>query len=87
MRLGDDVEGDAMMEAIGAVGFSESGSKYNEVLDKFINQLCEETIGEFPEAISGETFRQRVDQESERGGDGDLQETGGVREGAVGGVW
>ena len=53
-KVGDDMDDDAMMEAIGAVGFNESDLKYNEVVDKFINQLCQETFGEFNGAISGE---------------------------------
>ncbi len=52
-RVGDEVEGDAMMEAIGAVALSESDWKYNDAMERFINQLYEETSGEFYDAISG----------------------------------
>ncbi len=40
----DDVDAGAMMEAVGAVGLSESDLKYNEVVEKFINRLSEETF-------------------------------------------
>ena len=55
-KVGDDVEGDAMAEAIGAIGFSELDLKYNEVVGKFINQLCEETSGELYDAIFGQVL-------------------------------
>ncbi len=55
-RVGDDVEGDAMMGAIGAVGLSESDWTYIEAAENFINLLCEETFGEFYDAISGEAL-------------------------------
>ncbi len=53
---GDDMDDDAMMEAIGASGFSESDLKYNEVVEKFIHRLSEETFGQFYDAISGEVL-------------------------------
>ncbi len=51
-KVGHDVEGDVTMEAIGAIGFNESDLKHNEAVEKFINQLCEETFGEIFDAIS-----------------------------------
>ncbi len=39
------MDDDAMMEAIGVVGFNESNLKYNGMLDKFTIQLSEETFG------------------------------------------
>ncbi len=53
-KVEDVVEGDAMMEAIGAGDFSESDLKYNEVVEKLINQLCGETFGEFCDVIAEE---------------------------------
>ena len=41
------MDNDAMMEEIGAVGFTESDLKHNEAVEKFINQLSEETFAEF----------------------------------------
>ncbi len=55
-KIGDDVEGGAMMETIGAIGFNESDLKYGEVVEKFIDQLREETFGEVYDAISGEVL-------------------------------
>jgi hypothetical protein len=55
-KVWGDVEGDAMMEAIGAIRLNESDLKHNEVVEKFIDQLCEETFGEFYDAISGEAL-------------------------------
>ncbi len=55
-NVGDDLDKGAMMEAIGVIGFNESDLKYNEAVDKFINQLFEETFGEFYDAISGEVL-------------------------------
>ncbi len=43
-----------MMEAIGSNRFNESDLKYNEVVEKFVDQLYEATFGEFYDAISGE---------------------------------
>ncbi len=45
-----------IMEAIGAIGFNESNLNHNEVVKKFINQLGEETFGEFYDAIFGEVL-------------------------------
>ncbi len=45
------MDNDAMM-VIEAVGFTESHLQYDEALEKFINQVCEETFGEFYDAIS-----------------------------------
>ena len=55
-KVGNDVGGGAMMQAIGAIGFNESDLKRKEVVEKFVNQLCEETFGEFYDAISGEVL-------------------------------
>ncbi len=44
------------MEAIGAIGLTESDLQCNEVVEKFVNQLSEETFGEFYHAISGEVL-------------------------------
>ena len=49
-----------MMEIIGAIGFNESDLKYDEAVEKFINQLCEETFGEFYDAISGEVLDEEL---------------------------
>ncbi len=54
MKVGEDLSNDAMMETIGAIGFNESDLKYDEAVEKFINELCDETFGEFYDAISGE---------------------------------
>ena len=50
---GNDAENDTVMNEIGAVGFVESDYKYNEVIEKFIGELCEETF-EVYDGISGE---------------------------------
>ena len=36
-KVGDDVEGDAMMEVIGAIGLNGSDLKRKEAMEKFIN--------------------------------------------------
>ncbi len=45
------MDSDALMEAIGAIGLNESDLKYDEAVEKFINQLGRETCGEFYDAI------------------------------------
>ncbi len=52
-RVGEDLDTQAMMQETGAVGFAESDLKHGEAVEKFINQMCEETYCEFDEAISG----------------------------------
>ncbi len=47
------MDNDAMVEEI-AIGFTESDLKYSEVVEKFTNQLSDETFGEFYDAIYGE---------------------------------
>ncbi len=86
-KVGDDVDDNAMVEATGTILLNESDLKYDEVVGNFINQLSEETFGELYGTISGKVRSgQRVDQEGERGRDGDVQEVRGVREGPAGGV-
>ncbi len=50
------MDNDAVMEAIGATGFTASDLKYDEAVEKLINQLREETFGKFYDAISGEVL-------------------------------
>ncbi len=40
-KVGEDLDNDAMLEAIGAIGFDKSDLKYDEAVEKFINQLFE----------------------------------------------
>ncbi len=53
-KIGDDMDDETMMVAIGDIGLNESDLKYNEAVEKFINQRSEETFGEFHDAISGD---------------------------------
>ena len=55
-KVGDDIHGDTMMEAIGAIEFNDSDLKCDEVVEKFSNQLREETFGGLYDAISGEVL-------------------------------
>ncbi len=41
-KVGKDLDNDAMMEAIGSLGFTASDLNYDEAVEKFINQLREE---------------------------------------------
>ncbi len=59
-KIVDDVEGDAMMEATGASGLNESDLKYDEMVEKRISQLSEETFGEFYDTISGEVLESKL---------------------------
>ncbi len=61
-----DLDNDAMMEVIGDVGFVESDLKHNEAVEKFINHLCEETSGEFYDAISGEALDGELTKEARK---------------------
>ncbi len=64
-RVGDGVEGDTMMEALGAIGLNESDSKYNGVvMERFIDQLCEETFRKFCDSISGEVVHGELIKEA-----------------------
>jgi hypothetical protein len=54
--VGEDVDNDAMKEVFGAAGFAESDLRYVEAVEKFIDQLCEETFGDVYDAISGEVL-------------------------------
>ncbi len=45
-KVVEDLDSDAMMEVFGAVGCTETDLTYDDAVDKFINQLCEETFGE-----------------------------------------
>ncbi len=55
-KVGEDLDNDVMIEEIGAVGFAESDLKHDEAVEKFINQLCEETFGEYYDAMTGEVL-------------------------------
>ncbi len=55
-KVEEDSDKDTMMEVIGAIGLNQSDLKYDEAVEKFINQLSEETFGEFYDAISGEVL-------------------------------
>ncbi len=55
-KVGEHLDNDAMMEATGAVGFAESDLKYDGAVEKFIDQLREETFDEFYDAISREVL-------------------------------
>ncbi len=55
-KKGVDLDNDAMMGVIGASGFNESDLKFDDVVEKFIKQLSEDTFGEFYDVISGEVL-------------------------------
>ncbi len=69
-KVGEDLENYAMMEVVLAMGFNESDLKYDEAVEKFINQSSEETFGEFFGAISravldGELIKKAREAEKE----------------------
>ncbi len=62
--MGEDSDNDKMMEEIGDVGFTESNLKYDEAVEKLVNQLREEALGEFCDAISGEVLDGELTQQA-----------------------
>ena len=73
------MDGDMMMEVVGAIRFNESDLKYDEAVEKIINQLGEKMFDEFYDAISGEVLDKEVEQQHDTSRDGKLRCTRRLR--------